>query len=204
MTRRILINVGGLWRTEVELEEEATWYDLKIEIEKVTGIWPCYQIFEPCGEYDKRCELEEGDNVFCDWELYGDHPLHFAACYGNIKAIVSWIASGADINVVNEHKQTPLMVACLLLQEKSVIELLRLGANVHMKNIDGETALHRIVFYIDSDKMEKIERMAKILIKAGCDPTIRDNENETFIDILKKCDCEKLATKLEKWMKEME
>ena len=28
-TRRISVNVGGLWRTEVELEEEAIWRDLK-------------------------------------------------------------------------------------------------------------------------------------------------------------------------------
>jgi hypothetical protein len=49
-----------------------------------------------------------------------------------------------------------------------------------------------------------MERIAKMLMKAGCDPTKRNNSNKTFIDILKSRDNEKLATKLEEWMKEME
>jgi ankyrin repeat protein len=117
----------------VELKDEATWNDLKKEIEKVTGV-PLYpQKLEPNGKYNKKCELEEGDDVFCDWRLPdGNHPLHYLARSGNIEAIRSWIASGADVNVVNEHKKTPLMFACLYLKEGSVVELLRLGANVKL------------------------------------------------------------------------
>jgi hypothetical protein len=107
-TRHILINVGGLWRTEVELKEEAIWWDLKDEIKKVTGIWPFRQKLEPNGKNYDKCELEEGDDVFCDWELQlGFHPLHHAAFNGNIEAIKSWLASGADVNVIDNDEQTP-------------------------------------------------------------------------------------------------
>jgi len=76
-TRRISVNVRGLWRTPIELKEDAIWYDLKDEIDKVTGIWEYCQKLEPDGKDDKKCELEEGDDVFCDWKLdFECHPLH--------------------------------------------------------------------------------------------------------------------------------
>jgi len=197
------VNVGGLWRTSVELKEEVTWFNLKKEIEKATGIWFQYMKLNPNGENNKRCNLEEGDDVFCDWKFpNGEHPLHYAAAtYGNIKAIHSWMTSGADVNVTNGYGRTPLMLVCFHLKEECVVELLRLGANVHMINNKGNTALHHVGntygYYL-----EKIERIAKMLIKAGCDPTKRNNENETFIDILKSRGNEKLAIELEEWMKE--
>jgi len=75
----------------VELKEEATWLDLKNEMEKVTGILADCQKLKPIDENNKKCELEEGDDVFCDWELpFGNHPLHHAAFNGNIEAMRSW------------------------------------------------------------------------------------------------------------------
>ena len=204
MTRRISVNMGGLWRTSVELKEDATWMDLRMEIGKVTGIIACFQKLEPCGDNNKKCELEEGDDVFCDWKLsHGTHPLHNAAYYGNIEAIHSWLASGADINVANIFKRIPLLNACDNLKEKCVMELLRLGANVNVIDSDGETGLHYIANAHYSN-LEKMERIAKILIKAGCNPTICNKNGETFIDILKRRYHNKLTKKSEEWLKEME
>ena len=196
------MNVGGLWRTEVELEEEATWKDLKYKIEKVTGIWPFDQKLEPNGENCDKCELEEGDDVFCDWKLSDrSHPLHHAAYIGNIEAIRSWLASGADVNVTDDDGRTPLMHACSNSKEGSVVELLRLGANAQIKDNYDRTALHFVAdFFIIN--VEKIETIVKILIKAGCNSAIRNKSNETFIDVLKSRGYEKLITKLEEWMKE--
>jgi len=206
-TRRISVNVGGLWRTEVELEEEATWLELIYKIQKVTGIWTGCQRLTPSNNYNNKCELEEGDDVFCDWELpNGRHPLHNAAFDVNIEAIRSWVASGADINVTNKHKTTPLMYACshayLYSKEECMMELLRLGANANAIDDNNCTVLHIIACYYNLNKIEKMERMAKILIKAGCDPTKRNNKNETFIDILKKEYYNDSVIKLEEWIKE--
>jgi len=198
------VNVGGLWRTSVELKEEATWYDLKYKIEKVTGIWMTCQKLEPDGKDGKKCELEEGDDVFCDWKFYdGDHPLHYAAKDGNIEAIRLWVASGADMNVVNEYKLTPLMYVCYRLTEECVTELLKWGSNTNLIDNDGETALHKITLnYSNLEKIEKMEKIAKMLIKAGCDLTTRNENGETFIDKLKRRDCNELATKIEEWIKD--
>ena len=202
-TRRISVNVRGLWRTSIELKEEATWYDLKIEIGKVTGIPLDFQKLEPNDYDNKKCKLEEGDDVFCDLILLpnGYHPLHYAAATGNIKTIHSWLASGADVNVTNEFAQTPLMYACEYLKEECVTELLRLGANVQMIDYNGNTALHFISRWHNTSE-SKILRMTKMLIKTGCNPTTRNKNNLTFIDKIKSRNQNGLATKLEEWIKE--
>jgi len=46
--------VGGLWRTSVELKDEATWLDLKKEIEKVAGISRIEQNLKPTDEDNKN------------------------------------------------------------------------------------------------------------------------------------------------------
>ena len=195
------MNVGGLWRTKVELTEKATWFDLRKEIEKVTGIGERWQKLEPCGDgdYDKKCELEEGDDAFCDWMTNRNHPLHCAALNGNIEAIRSWLASGADVNVTNGNERTPLMSACFNLKEECVAELIKLGANANLIDKNGETSLHKITYNNDLEKMEKI---AKMLIKAGCNPTTQNINGETFIDILKRRNDNKLAIKMEEWIKD--
>ena len=201
--RRISVNVGGLWRTSVELKEEATWHDLKNEIGKVTGIMIFGQKLEPCGKYDKKCELEEGEDVYCDWELSdGDHPLHHAAKNGNKEAIHSWLASGADINVTNKYKTTPLMYACMKLKGECVSELLHLGACINDVDIFNETSFH----YLSNNSslhfnLEMAEKIIKILLRMGCDPTIRNKRDMTFVDILKKKYVLNLALKCEKWIK---
>jgi len=203
-TRRISVNVGGLWRTSVELKEGATWWDLRNEIENVTGIWQFWQKLEPTDENNNKCFLEEGDDVYCNWKLPGGaHPLHYTAFHGNKEAIQSWLASGADANVVDECERTPLMYTCMCLEEECVIELLRTGANVQMIDKMGNTALYFIVnrWHSSTTDLEQMEKIAKILIKAGCDPTKRNIHNETFVDVIKKSNHE-LATKLEEWMKE--
>ena len=94
------------------------------------------------------------------------------------------------------------MYACLYLKEEFVAELVRLGANVNLIDKDGETVLFYVAnfFNIEMEKMEKIEWIAKMLIKAGCDPMMRNNKNKTFVDILKRNHNNELATKLEEWM----
>jgi hypothetical protein len=202
-TRRISVNVGGLWRTDVVIEEEATWTDLEFEIEKATGILTDDQKLTPTGEWNKECELEDGDDVFCDWEIQDEnHPLHNAAGDGNIKAIRSWIGSCVDVNMKYEWGETPLMIAASELKDESVAELLCLGADVKLCDKKNKTALHFVAradfFYNNKTKTKAI---VKMLIKAGCDPMVRNNKNETFVDIVKRIHGKKIAKKVKLWIK---
>lgn len=131
VTRQIFVNVGGLWRTSVELKEDTKWWSAKQKIAEKTGIPEYYQKLASVDitNFDtnfNKCELTEGEEVYCDYELGNKlHPLHFAAASGNIEAIQSWVAIGADINVKDKQGRTPLMHACRYLNEESIINLLR-------------------------------------------------------------------------------
>ena len=55
----------------------------------MSGILTICQSLIP-NDKENRCELKEGDDVFCDWELpNGAHPLHCAASDGNIEVMRS-------------------------------------------------------------------------------------------------------------------
>lgn len=43
VTRQIFVNVGGLWRTSVELKEDTKWWSAKQKIAEKTGIPEYYQ-----------------------------------------------------------------------------------------------------------------------------------------------------------------
>jgi ankyrin repeat protein len=53
---------------------------------------------------------------------------------GNVEAVRSWVASGADINVVDEKGNTPLMFASSCHRAECVAEMLRLGADARRDN----------------------------------------------------------------------
>lgn len=79
----------------------------------------------------------------------GDTCLH-AACEYHVEnytqhdaAIPQLAAAGCDINKLSRTAQqmTPLMAACYYGHSTCVEQLLKLGADVHVKNARGETAL---------------------------------------------------------------
>jgi len=202
MTKQISVNVGGLWRTDVAIEEGATWGNLKIQIKKATGMPTHNQILTPTGKCDERCELEEGDDVFCDWKLsHGYHPLHFAASDGNIKAIQSWVANCADINVTNVFGVTPLICAVNRLKSKNVAELLRLGACAKFVDKNGNIVLNHLSCFC-CDHIDEMKKIVKMVIKAGCDPATSNNNGWRFIDVMKRCFGNGFATEVESWIKE--
>jgi hypothetical protein len=193
-TKRISVNVGGLWRTNIDLKEDATWFDYKAEVGNATCIYSKHQHLTPDmapdGDIFAKCELEDGDDIFCDWQMeQKKHPLHEAAYYGENQIIRSWLASGADIDVEDCIKNTPLMIAACSIDyydTRCVHELLQLGANACHKNIYDDTSLHRIAYYYDSYCAQEIEIVVHQLISAGCDPMMRNIDGDTAVDIVKK------------------
>ena len=74
-----------------------------------------------------------GPNVF-------NALLHFAS-RGNVEAVQEIVRLGANVNVQESDKWTPLMFACFRGDIQSVIFLMNNGADQTLKNKTGETAL---------------------------------------------------------------
>ena len=103
---------------------------------------------------------------------------------GNVDAVRSWVASGADINVVDERGVTPLMVASCWHRAECVAEMLRLGADARRVDNDGRTALH-LVAWRGSDGGGGAE-VVRLLVAAGCDAAVRDNDGRTAVELARR------------------
>ena len=96
---------------------------------------------------------------------------------GNVDAVRSWAASGADINVADEDGVTPLMVASYYHHAECVAEMLRVGADARRVNDNGWTALHWVAAR-GGDGGGGAE-IVRLLVAAGCDAAGRTNNGRT-------------------------
>ena len=95
---------------------------------------------------------------------------------GNVDAVRSWVASGADINVA-ALGVTPLMWASFIQHAECVAELLRLGADATRVDNAGRTALH-LFSERGREESEGME-VVRLLVAAGCDAAACDNDGNT-------------------------
>ena len=91
----------------------------------------------------------------------------------------SWVASGADINVVNEYGNTPLMAASCCHRAECVAEMLRLGADARRVDNRRMTALHRVA---ELGRDLGGAEVVRLLVAAGCDAAVRDNNGRTAVE----------------------
>lgn len=115
----------------------------------------------------KCVELDPGGINSLD--EFGFSPLHVAAAHGNISALHILLDSGADVRQPSRHLNFTALHFCMRHADISqAVEvaacLLRHGADVNARNIHGETALHVAV---------RDNRLARLLLDAGADPSIR-------------------------------
>jgi len=142
----------------------------------------------------------------------GESILHWAAVNGNL-SVISFALQFCDVNATTNNGCTPLHLACCISKDKSVPEFLHaqgadpliLGNNgssilhlaaekgnlsvisfalrfcdVNLRNEDGKTPLHWGV------TGEASIDAFQLLLDAGADPDIRDNNNKTVIDIVER------------------
>lgn len=161
MSRKIRLNVCGLWRTEIELDENATWIDMINLVSKKTGITEYNQEIIELHNIDyseNRCEFEDGDEITCFY--IWNHPLFIEdedgegyECYSideMIYILHSWLISGTDINMIDKYGNTIIMHMAINIVHtfndierdkyvKYIEELLRLGADITIKNQNNQT-----------------------------------------------------------------
>ena len=119
--------------------------------------------------------------------------------YFNVDAVRSWVASGADINVVDVGGITPLMLASTRFHTLCVAEMLRLGADARRVNNDGWTALHLIAHFADRGG-DGAGGVVRQLVAAGCDAAVRDNRGRTAVELARTEQGAEWATEFEGWV----
>ena len=82
-------------------------------------------------------------------------------------------AAGADLDAKDYEKGlTPLHYTALRNKPLCASTLLKLGADVHAKEVNGATALHGAAFHGNLE-------VAEVLLKAGADPAAKDKHGYT-------------------------
>jgi ankyrin repeat protein len=116
--------------------------------------------------------LEKGANPNAKNKL-GETALLWSV--HDLKRVRLLIQYGADVNVVTDQGNTPLLAACVGSMQSEVIRLLLdKGANPLAKNSRGETSLMRVALYGDT-------ATAALLINRGVDVNLKNSNQETAL-----------------------
>lgn len=88
-----------------------------------------------------------------------------------------------DINEANELGVTPLMCASNHCNVEMVEYLLENGADVNLRNIEGQSALHMVggYMYMGIDGYEGRKKITRVLLENGANPNLPDNEGNTSL-----------------------
>ena len=128
---------------------------------------PLMSVTQSCGIYEEQLVtwlVENGANMDLQ-DKDGLTALHYACKTDNSCEVVSClIKNGANINACTGNKVTPLMRAAKKGNSDVVSLLIAHGANVDLKDKDGDTAFHYTACEEDSlDKMPMEKTILKLL-----------------------------------------
>ena len=136
-------------------------------------------------------------------EEHGLTPMFMAARGGTPEFVRLLAARGLDVNARDDWNDTPLTDSILRTNVETVKALLEVGADVNARAARGRTALSTILLYWHVDATARSEErrgrtalsakllygrheqleIIRLLIAAGADPTIADNEGHSALDI---------------------
>lgn len=133
-----------------------------------------------------KSEIESDPSILHQTSLYDRQSLlHLAAANGQIE-VVSWLLDRSmNPDVLNRHKQTPLMLAAMHGKISCVEILVHAGANILMfDSLRGRTCLHYAAYYGHSDCLQAVlsaARTSHVAMSWGFARfvNIRDGKGET-------------------------
>uniref|UniRef100_A0A5B7AWB5 RING-type E3 ubiquitin transferase n=1 Tax=Davidia involucrata TaxID=16924 RepID=A0A5B7AWB5_DAVIN len=111
------------------------------------------------GDSDAVQTLLERDPILLhQTTVYDRHSaLHIAAANGQIEIVSMLLNRSVNPDLLNRHKQTPLMLAAMHGKISCVQKLIQTGANILMfDSLHGRTCLHYAAYYGHSDCLQAI------------------------------------------------
>jgi ankyrin repeat protein len=112
-------------------------------------------------------------------DIHGQTALSYAAEEGHGEVVALLLGKGAQASTRDNNSMTPLMKAC----DNGHLDVVRMlvqhtggGALDARDRNKGWTALHGAAYWGH-------EEMVRLLLFAGADPTVTDNEGRTALDI---------------------
>ncbi|RVE65638.1 hypothetical protein OJAV_G00118370 [Oryzias javanicus] len=140
-----------------------------------------YRLLEAAkaGDLDTIKSLCTAQNVNCR-DLEGRHstPLHFAAGYNRVSVVEYLLHHGADVHAKDKGGLVPLHNACSYGHYEVAELLVRHGASVNVADLWKFTPLH------EAAAKGKYE-ICKLLLKHGADPTKKNRDGNTPLDLVK-------------------
>jgi Ankyrin repeats (3 copies)/Ankyrin repeats (many copies) len=132
--------------------------------------------------YLVRKEKLYGSSIL-HWIYVGDTALHLAAAGYRVEIVRLLLAAGADPNAAkNRRKSSPLHYAAdgfvtgpgwdEKKQVETIRSLLHAGADIHLRDMNGATPLHRAV-------RTRCAAAVRFLLQEGSDPTLRNKPGST-------------------------
>lgn len=110
-------------------------------------------------------------------------PLHLAAFWGDLETAKILLEAGAKVDGSGDNDFTPLCQAVVLGYGEFVKSLLEKDADIHVRDNDGLTLLHRAAGTADSawrgDAQEARAEIARNLISRGLAPHATDKKGRT-------------------------
>ncbi len=115
-------------------------------------------------------------------DKYGYTPL-MNICYfhDNLEMIKLLIKNGANPEKVDKQNKRAINLACANNQTKIVKYLMRYEKDINRQDIKGNTLLHEVC----QNQYLKINEIVELLIEKGIDTKIKNNENETALEMMK-------------------
>ncbi|XP_040563425.1 poly [ADP-ribose] polymerase tankyrase-2 [Lepeophtheirus salmonis] len=141
-----------------------------------------YQLLEAAKAGDlelvKKIVLEHPHIVNCR-DLDGRHstPLHFASGYNRVGVVEFLLSNGADVHAKDKGGLVPLHNACSYGHFEVTELLVKHGASVNVSDLWKFTPLH------EASAKGKYE-IVKLLLKYGADPTKKNRDGHTPIDLV--------------------
>lgn len=72
-------------------------------------------------------------------------PLHCAAMFDHPEIVEYLVNEGADINALDREHRSPLLLAASRAAWKTVLALIRLGAQITIKDVNSRNVLHLVI-----------------------------------------------------------